>query len=666
MTDTEKWQGAFASLAKRSRHEREAGAAEFERLLGTGDSEQCVQRLDERLAAMLEADQPWPAQHGALIAYIKFLAWLGRNQATAASVDPLQLLERAMRLLLAEEPRVRVAAGDLIARICATQGPVFYAEHVEQPLLSRIEENLYLDRDPTAEETPEGRRLKEKLLPQCEHEHERTPTSSGGSVSSFQSSIYHDTAGWRTLVSDVQCLAKIAEELGNEFVPCISEHFLEVVLTCCVHPNRFVRQKGFSFYTALFAASPGFVAQRLPQVVEPLSERLASGLCDSWSDVRMAASLATRSFFQALTNEQKEKCMPVLLPRMCFNRHHFAEGLRNYSQETWRQVMGTTGPAAIQRLIVEVISYYSGQARCESFEMRDAACACIGELASKIDGDTVRPHATVLQDLLLERLNDEHWLVRTSACGAQTKLLAAFPDVCRASAARIRELLFENLSERSAALREEAAAALAALVMCYPDDGSVLRLLQDQLLSAQSQPTDVSEGHGPSNGKRKMETDGEDSAHTDQPMFCCCSIATPVTRANAGPKHPWEASDGCVFLLRELSAGRPDDVAGMLPKLAALANLRHFVDHPYLLTTIWKALPVIAEHIGKRRLKRHLDVFLESLGYTVGCGNRLAETAAQQCTRSLAELIGPEMLRARINQIDPTLLRDLAVHMEAS
>lgn len=39
----------------------------------------------------------------------------------------------------------------------------------------------------------------------------------------------------------------------------------------------------------------------------------------------------------------REEQFPILLPGMCLNRYYVAEGVRLYSQETWRLVMGDDG-----------------------------------------------------------------------------------------------------------------------------------------------------------------------------------------------------------------------------------------------------------------------------------------------------------------------------------
>ena len=51
-----------------------------------------------------------------------------------------------------------------------------------------------------------------------------------------------------------------------------------------------------------------------------LAEHLAAGLADNWSQVRLAASQATRQFLSALEPEDRVDFYSLLLPRMCLNR----------------------------------------------------------------------------------------------------------------------------------------------------------------------------------------------------------------------------------------------------------------------------------------------------------------------------------------------------------
>lgn len=87
---------------------------------------------------------------------------------------------------------------------------------------------------------------------------------------------------------------------------------------------------------------------------DELCKYLGKGLADNWSQVRLSASVATRNFLLPLpNNESRQLFYPILLPRMCLNRYYAADGVRNYSQETWRRVTGTAGKELVEQYIGE-------------------------------------------------------------------------------------------------------------------------------------------------------------------------------------------------------------------------------------------------------------------------------------------------------------------------
>lgn len=85
---------------------------------------------------------------------------------------------------------------------------------------------------------------------------------------------------------------------------------------------------------------------------DELCKYLANGLADNWSQVRLSASVAARNFLLSLpNNDSRQLFYPKLLPRMCLNRYYAADGVRIYSQETWRQVTGTAGKELVEQFI---------------------------------------------------------------------------------------------------------------------------------------------------------------------------------------------------------------------------------------------------------------------------------------------------------------------------
>jgi hypothetical protein len=114
-------------------------------------------------------------------------------------------------------------------------------------------------------------------------------------------------------------------------------------------------------------------------------------------------------------------------------------------------------------------------------------------------------------------------------------------------------------------------------------------------------------------------------------------------------KQPWEASDGAVYLLRELSPLLPSAVPEFLPAVADLARLATF-QHAYNLhETIWRALPDIARALGAKEFKRHLEQFIPPAFADLKCGHQLSEVAAGKCIAALRDLIGPRIFAGRLD-----------------
>jgi hypothetical protein len=137
------------------------------------------------------------------------------------------------------------------------------------------------------------------------------------------------------------------------------------------------------------------------------------------------------------------------------------------------------------------------------------------------------------------------------------------------------------------------------------------------------------------------------------------------------PRHPWEATDGAIYLLRELVTRFPntddterEDVVlddnillPLMTELADVTRLSHYPQSDDLRTTLWKQLPQIAVAMGKRRFKSlYLDLFIELLSKNLddryGTGaSQLSIHAAGQCCEEIAKLIGVGIMRGRMEAL---------------
>ena len=88
---------------------------------------------------------------------------------------------------------------------------------------------------------------------------------------------------------------------------------------------------------------------------------------------------------------------------------------------------------------------------------------------------------------------------------------------------------------------------------------------------------------------------------------------------NTRERVPWEATDGCIYLIREvvLRCGMDDDDSNqqaplltdkalmpLLQELADICRVHHFPQGDDLRTTLWRQLPTVAGALGKVRWKR--------------------------------------------------------------
>lgn len=472
----------------------------------------------------------------------------------------------------------------------------------------------------------------------------------------------HGTEGWKCLETSFRALENIIKGCGESFRPCLNDEILELIYSSMKHPNRFVREIcQFIVGTLCEILSEDELFARHVDIVS----KLGFGLSDNWSQVRYAASVATRSFVMAMKNYHDE-VLPFIIPHMCLNRYYVAEGVRLYSQETWKIAVGDSGRDWVAKCINNVVSYYVEQSGANNHAVREAACACIAELMVKVDRQAVSPHVLRLLTCLLTCFRDASWPVRDAACLATGRCVLAFPEESKIILDKLFVLWFSHLEENIFSVREDSAVALANAARAYGQDAiqKIVEKLHVMLPKAKEQKSDSNALANLENvttfgvAAARTERANDQELHTDQTMFSCGSLAPKLKRGadccgDYGlnrPAEPWETSDGAIYMLRELAVVDPKAVLPFIPMLAEVARLTHFTHCLTLHETLWSCLPSIAQQVGKKEFKCHLESFLEPLFKDLVCGHRLCEAAAGKCISKLCNLIGPGIFRGRLTQ----------------
>jgi len=515
------------------------------------------------------------------------------------------------------------------------------------------------------------------------HEHIEAGRDETGAYSRCSAGALDDTTGWRALETNWLCLASLVTALGGDFLtefPLTDELLQDCQFSCVTHVNRHVRAAGMTVLEKWIVAAAS-ASEKHGELLTASSSSLRKtvtavlkvGLADNWSQVRMAASVLCRVFFKILLelNSPFEDVYPVVLPRMCLNRFYLAQGVKLYSHETWKMLFKDSGLDLVVANLGAVCRYYVKMCDADNHVVREAACQAVAELAVRL-GEHKEYHDSLQSfiDLLLQSLlmcfHDESWPVRDEACLACGILCKAYPEECRPELKTLWERWTEQLTDQIWSVREDAAVALGNAVQAYgPEFMTQIRELIAKLLpSAREQPAMT-----PAEYKARQN---DMEAHTDSQLYSCGSLAPKLRKAGAGrigcgncdvtrPKAPWEATDGCLYLIGQLvvtctavDSGiqlTDDDLLPLLREVADVCRVRHFPQADDLRTTLWRQLPLIAHALGKQRFKRlYLNVFMDLLFSSLESrsSSQLSQHAAGQCAEELAEIVGPAIFRARL------------------
>eukprot|EP00878_Enallax_costatus_P018771 GHUV01019781.1.p1 GENE.GHUV01019781.1~~GHUV01019781.1.p1 ORF type:complete len:295 (+),score=54.89 GHUV01019781.1:560-1444(+) len=267
--------------------ERERALRSFQQCLrDAGGRPDVLQQLSDVVKSLLTSSK-WEQKVGGLMAG-KVLV----DEANLPDFDNLMVSE-CLRLLEDSEVRVRLAVGQLLRSLAAKHG-VTIIEQCQERILSSV--NDHFDRE------GEGSRADSAFSSGI-----ITPSGAGGMPSqpgspgstnllaallqtSYQplvpgvGQLRHGTEGWKCLETSMKAFQQLVEGTGAAVAPYITGDVQDLLYRSMHHPNRFVRE------TAHFTAASMCEALAGPQLLEigqDLAERLADGLSDNWSQVRL-------------------------------------------------------------------------------------------------------------------------------------------------------------------------------------------------------------------------------------------------------------------------------------------------------------------------------------------------------------------------------------------
>ncbi|XP_041353501.1 uncharacterized protein LOC121371570 [Gigantopelta aegis] len=693
----------LSQLCSAVKLERDKGLLELEKYLQNEKQNKISELLKELLKLLSDDTASWEIKHGSLMAAKSIFEHKSFKCSEHIEEDFVKTVqEKALHLLNDPEYRVRSSAGEVMGALCKLVGSDVYSES-KLVILEGIRSNL--ERQPGHEE---AEKLVEKLGQST------SPIEPGARRGSLEATeIFHDTAGWKSLETWMKCLQNMIEGSSYGFNRFVNQELLDLIFSALDHTNRFVRETGYYVCSSLVGcglkercvdgktdslkntsdvilqkcdAKGGGPSEEAALAKEnaiyrhgdQFAEYLGKGLSDNWSQVRLAASVATRRFLMSLPTETcRVKFYPELLPRLCLNRYYVAEGVRIYSQETWRLLTHGAGKQLVEKYMEHVVKHYIAQTEADNHAVREAACACIAELGSKIEKRAVAPYIAKLLAALLVCFSDDSWPVRDAACIACGNFVQCFPKESRGSMPSLYPLFHSNLQDNIPSVRQGAAIALSRVVSAYGEESyeHIFPKLEEGFKGVEKQAASAQKysnlDKGPATyGVVKQLRDNDDALHTNQTMYSCGSLAPKMGRGRGGgcmdhqfrkPPEPWELADGCIHLVAELSPIRAvtQKLNPIFPLMAKACSYRHYTQHVYLLESMCKQLANIAKGLGKRPFKQHLEAFLDPIFYSLSCDNVLTSSTASNCIIELSNYLGPGIFRGRVEQYNPDYLTQL-------
>jgi hypothetical protein len=249
------------------------------------------------------------------------------------------------------------------------------------------------------------------------------------------------------------------------------------------HLNRFVREITYFVIAAVYNIVTNKQKEDLSEsernqfkeICDGLIPITAGGLADNWSQVRFSSSVATRSFYGYAKGieDLRDKFDCVMIPPMCLNRYYVAEGVRNYSIETWKNIFGDNGKQLVCTRAKEICEYYILQSRADNHAVREASCYCISEISAKFNDEERKnfgPYVDELLEALIDCFKDESWPVRDAACVACGSFVKSFALESEPKKEELFKLWLAHLTDNINSVREHSAIAMIDSITAFGEE----------------------------------------------------------------------------------------------------------------------------------------------------------------------------------------------------
>ncbi|CDW87499.1 uncharacterized protein loc100889564 [Stylonychia lemnae] len=469
--------------------------------------------------------------------------------------------------------------------------------------------------------------------------------------------------------SNLKMIQAIIDAAGIEN---ISDQIYEIIDFCVQSKNRYVREQIQDLIQSILKL---YNKDNL-KGIQKLATHIGSGLADNWSQVRFSASKAARAVYELVKDveEFRDLIDKILVPRICFNRHYMAEGIKIYNQDTWKFIMGDQGKQNLLKLSNEVVEFYNSQLFSENFQVREVSTECFDELfihVAPLDKEAFKPYLNQILGNLISRVVDPQWQVRRGVFLTIGNIASVYDEELKDydQIENVCFLLFKHLSENVPTVREAASITLGQLLgKGFELKEKLTNYLKENLLKAKQQQPLKAQSSIPYGIKFDIEEAKNSSSEMSiedrikqQEELEKAKQEQLVDPGFLRPAELWEFSDGSIYLMREISKHSKiigQDFQKLLQSLPDLGFLDQFTEASLLKENLFQSLVEIILNFGKSQFRPYLELFIEPAFRTAKDDRYNCQYPAQEFVMTLVKVYGQSIVRAVIESYDDRFLGD--------
>lgn len=127
-------------------------------------------------------------------------------------------------------------------------------------------------------------RLKDMLVLNIDQTFERDQKQENSKIEADQANDkkMHDTEGWKSLDTSMNCLKNLIEAIGKNIFDLDLSQILAIVIKSAQHLNRFVKEIAFQIIDVLFQAAKDNSSDKQMEIYQATVPLISDSLTDTW------------------------------------------------------------------------------------------------------------------------------------------------------------------------------------------------------------------------------------------------------------------------------------------------------------------------------------------------------------------------------------------------